>query len=151
MSRTSRLWLFNRFGFGNTRVSSQISAAVDQTVECVNLIPRWNTVNNSPRIKGGPHYSRSVLQFRVQRHLYLTKSWPTPVGRNVFWIIAIVPRTTDGLKSLTCGKGFSFKCEMRRTFNHKENKTADTRIRLQKAAVLTLWSDEFSVIIYLLS
>ena len=36
MSRTSRMWLVNRFSFGNTRVSSQISAAVNQTVlKCI--------------------------------------------------------------------------------------------------------------------
>ena len=35
MSRNSRLWWVNRFRFGNTWVSLQISAAVDQMVGCV--------------------------------------------------------------------------------------------------------------------
>ena len=35
MSRNSRLWWVNRFRFGNTWVSLQISAAVNQTVRCV--------------------------------------------------------------------------------------------------------------------
>ena len=35
MSRKSRLWWVNRFRFGNTWVSLQISAAVNQTVRCV--------------------------------------------------------------------------------------------------------------------
>ena len=40
MSRTSRLWLVNRFNFRNTRVSSPISAAVNQTVEFVRTLPK---------------------------------------------------------------------------------------------------------------
>ena len=34
-SRTSRLWLVNKFSFRNTWASSQISTAVSQMVECV--------------------------------------------------------------------------------------------------------------------
>ena len=40
ISRTSQLWLIDRFCFGNTRVSLEILTAVNQTVGCVSQNPK---------------------------------------------------------------------------------------------------------------
>ena len=40
ISRTSQLWLVDRFCFGNTRVSLDILTAVNQTVGCVSQNPK---------------------------------------------------------------------------------------------------------------